>query len=180
MTVLTKATQSNFEEIFNIIKPVFLPGVNPDNLFTTNVFVGVSILPKSPLLTDSGSFQLVSFLGSLPKQSLIVLVDELNRHNVKAMSKLKKGNKMPSDEKAVETALKGGDEYHQSFTRSLNRLEMVNPQMAAKITILRWRDVENEVMKKQQKILHSYYQTNEYFKQKIGKKLVQLIKLNVD
>ena len=164
MTVLTKATQSNFEEIFNIIKPVFLPGVNPDNLFTTNVFVGVSILPKSPLLTDSGSFQLVSFLGSLPKQSLIVLVDELNRHNVKAMSKLKKGNKMPSDEKAIETALKAGDEYHQSFTRSLNRLEMVNPQMAAKITILRWRDVENEVMKKQQKIFKTIHPLSKVIK----------------
>ena len=170
MPVLTKTTQSNFEDIFNIIKPIFLQGVNPDNLFTTNVYVGVSIIKNTPLLTNSGNYQLVSFLGSLPKPCIIVLGDYLNRHIMKAMAKLKKGNKMPSDEKAIETALKAGDEYHQSFTRSLNRLEMVNPQMAAKITILRWRDVENEVMKKQQKILHSYYQTNEYFKQKIGER----------
>ena len=71
MTVLTKTTQSNIEEIFNIIKPAFLPGVNPDNLFTTNVYCGVSIIKNTPLLTDSGNFQLVSFLGSLPRPSII-------------------------------------------------------------------------------------------------------------
>ena len=75
---------------------------------------------------------------------------------------------MPSDEKAVETALKAGDAYLQIFTRSLNRLKMTEPKKAAKITILRWRDVENETMKNQQAIMHNNYQTNEYFKQKIG------------
>ena len=84
---LENKTQDNLTEDFSILKPIFLPGVNRNNLLSTNVFVGVSILPKSPLLTDSGSFQLVSFLGSLPKQSLIILVDELNRHNIKAMAK---------------------------------------------------------------------------------------------
>ena len=46
---------------------------------------------------------------------------------------------------------------------------MTEPKEAAKITILRWRDVENETMKKQQAIMYNSYQTNEYFKQKIGK-----------
>ena len=88
--------EANFQENFNIIKPVFLPGSTPDNLFSTNVYVGISIVAKSPLLTDSGNFQLVSFLGSLPKPSIIVLADELNRHNVKAMANLSKRKKMPS------------------------------------------------------------------------------------
>ena len=109
MNIVTKTSQSSVEEIFNIIKPIYLPGVNPDTLFTTNVYIGVSIIKNTPLLTDPGNFQLVSFLGSLPKPCIIVLGDYLNRHNMKAMAKLKKGNKMPSDEKAIEMAMKEAD-----------------------------------------------------------------------
>ena len=163
-------SQESLQENFDTIKPILLPGVNQDNLFNTNVFVGISILPKSPLLTDSGSFQLILFLGSLPKQSIIILVDELNKHNVKAMARGTNGKvKILSDQKAAENALKVGDAYLQIFTRSLNRLKIIEPKNAAKITILRWKDVENETMKKQQAIMFNSYQTNEYFKQKIGK-----------
>ena len=168
MPVLTQTTQNNFEDIFNIIKPIFLQGVNPDNLFTTNIYVGVSIIKNTPLLTDSGNYQLVSFLGSLPKPSIIVLADYLNRHNMKAMAKLKKGNKMPSDEKAIEMAMKEADEYYQVFKRSLNCLEITEPEKASKITLLGWKDVETENMKKQQAIMYNYYQNMEQFKHQIG------------
>ena len=85
-------------------------------------------------MTPKGSFQLVSFLGSLPKPSLIVLVDELNRHNIKAMAKSKQ---MPSDNKAIEIALKSGDEYREVFTKALNWLELEEPAKASKITLHR-------------------------------------------
>ena len=168
MTVPTESAQNNFEEIFNIMKPIFLPGVNPDNLFTTNVYIGVSIIKNTPLLTDSGNFQLVSFLGSLPKPCIVVLGDYLNRHNMKAMAKLKKGSKMPSDEKAIEMAMKEADEYYLVFKRSLNRLEITEPEKASKIILLGWRDIENENMKKQQAIVQNYYQNMEQFKHQIG------------
>ena len=169
MPVLTKSTQSNFEEIFNIMNPVFLPGVNPDNLFTTNVYVGVSIIKNTPLLTDSGNFQLVSFLGSLPKPCIIVLADYLNRHNMKAMARTTRGKiSIPSDEKAIETAMKEAEEYYRIFKRSLNRLEITEPEKARKITLLGWRDVETESMKKQQAIMYNYYQNMEQFKHQIG------------
>ena len=169
MPVLTKSTQSNFEEIFNIMNPVFLPGVNPDNLFTTNVYVGVSIIKNTPLLTDSGNFQLVSFLGSLPKPCIIVLADYLNRHNMKAMARTTRGKiSIPSDEKAIETAMKEAEEYYRIFKRSLNRLEITEPEKARKITLLGWRDVETEKMEKQQAIMYNYYQNMEQFKHQIG------------
>ena len=153
-------------ESFRFIKPIFLPGAIPDNLLNTNVMAGISILPKSPLLTPKGSFQLVSFLGSLPKPSLIILVDELNRHNIKAMAKSKQ---MPSDNKAIDIALKSGDEYHQVFTKALNLLELEKPANASKITLLRWNDVEDIIMKKQQEVFENYYKSNNHFKLRIGK-----------
>ena len=169
MPVLKKSAQSNFEEVFNIMNPVFLPGVDPDNLFTTNVYVGVSIIKNTPLLTDSGNFQLVSFLGSLPQPSIIVLADYLNRHNMKAMARTTRGKiSIPSDEKAIESAMKEAEEYYRIFKRSLNRLEITEPEKASKITLLGWRDVETENMKKQQAIMYNYYQNMEQFKHQIG------------
>ena len=64
--------------------------------------IGVSILPKSPLLSKSGSAKLVSFLASLPHPSLIFLTDTLNRHNIKAFHK----KKTLSDDEAITIAVK--------------------------------------------------------------------------
>ena len=68
----------------------------------------------------------------------------------------------------LKRAMKEADEYYQVFKRSLNRLEITEPEKASKITLLGWRDIENENMKKQQAIIHNYYQNMEQFKHQIG------------
>ena len=68
---------------------------------------------------------------------------------MKAMARTTRGKiSIPSDEKAIETAMKEADEYYCVFKRSLNRLKVTEPEKASKITLLGWRDVENENMKK--------------------------------
>ena len=155
------------------MSPIFLPGSSKESLETSPTFVGISILPNSPLLTQEGNWQLVSFLASLPNRSLIFLVDSLNRHNVKAMAKLKKGNKMPSEEDALKVALKGGDEYHKSFSESIAHLESWQPDNVGKITLVRWDDVEDDVMKKQQEVIRKHYENSQIFKDRIGKLFVK-------
>ena len=150
------------------LSPIFLPGSSKESLKNSCSFVGISILPNSPLLTQEGSWQLVSFLASLPNPSLIFLVDSLNRHNVKAMAKLKKGNKMPSDEDALKMALKAGDEYHKSFSETIAHLESCQPDNVGKVTLIRWDDVEDQVMKKQQEIIRKHYECSQVFKDRIG------------
>ena len=155
------------------MSPIFLPGSSKESLETSPTFVGISILPNSPLLTQEGSWQLISFLASLPNPSLIFLVDSLNRHNVKAMAKLKKGNKMPSDEDALKVALKAGDEYHKSFSESIAHLESCQPDNVGKVTLVRWDDVEDDVMKKQQEVIRKHYESSQIFKDRIGKLFVK-------
>ena len=159
------------------MSPIFLPGSSKESLETSPTFVGISILPNSPLLTQEGNWQLVSFLASLPNPSLIFLVDSLNRHNVKAMAKLKKGNKMPSDEDALKVALKAGAEYHKFFSESITHLESCQPDNVGKVTLVRWDDIEDDVMKNQQQVIQNHYESSQIFKDRIGKFHVKCLAL---
>ena len=47
-------------------------------------------------------------------------------------------------------------------------MDITEPEKASKITLLGWRDVETENMKKQQAIMYNYYQNMEQFKHQIG------------
>ena len=63
---------------------------------------------------------------------------------MKAMARTTRGKiSIPSDEKAIETAMKEADEYYCVFKRSLNRLKVTEPEKASKITLIGWRDIEN-------------------------------------
>ena len=146
------------------LEPIFLPGSNLESLLTNNVLVGISVLPRSPLLSLSGSFQLVSFLASLPKSSLIIIADSLNRHNIRVFHSKRK-TLIPED-KALETALKAGDEYFDILSLAIKSLE---PSKADKIKLLRWEDIEGDEMKTQQQIVKNYYEQDGTFKEKIGR-----------
>ena len=89
------------------------------------------------------------------------------------MAKLKKGNKMPSDEDALKMALMAGDEYHKSFSESIAHLESCQPDNVGKVTLVRWDDVEDDVMKKQQEVISKHYESFQIFKDRIGKLFVK-------
>ena len=163
-----KTTSVNVLSEISLLIPIFLPGSSKDYLESSPSFVGVSILPNSPLLTEEGSWQFISFLALLPNQSLIFLADGLNRHNVKAMTNMKKRNKVPSDEDALNVALKEGDIYHECLLKSIEHLESCQPDNIGKITLVRWKDIENEVMKKKQKVIHRHYEELQVFKERVG------------
>ena len=155
---------------FDIINPIFLPGSSPESLLSNGSMVGISILAKSPLLSTSGSWQLVSFLASLPNPSVIFLGDKLNRHNIKAMCNMKR-RAVISDEKALETALKSGEEYHKFLSGAIHYLEATQIDKVGKVTLLRWDDIEGHEMKLHQQIVRRHYETNDLLKEKIGKYL---------
>ena len=163
-----KTNSGNFLPETSLFTPIFLPGSSKEHLQNSPSFVGVSILPNSPLLTEEGSWQFISFLALLPNQSLIFLADGLNRHNVKAMTNMKKRNKVPSDEDALNVALKEGDIYHECLSKSIADLESCQPDNVGKITLVRWKDIENEVMKKKQKVIHRHYEELQVFKERVG------------
>ena len=86
------------------------------------------------------------------------------------MCKLKKGNKMLSDEVALATALEVGDVYHKYISEAIYHLESLEPDKTGKITLLRWTDIEDEVMKKQQMIFRQFYDhTSSHLKARIDK-----------
>ena len=76
-----------------------------------------------------------------------------------------------SDEKALETALKSGEEYHKFLSGAIHYLESTQPEKVGKVTLLRWDDIEGDEMKLHQQIVRRHYETNDLLKEKIGKSL---------
>ena len=145
---------------------IYLTG-SKESLASSSVFMGVSILPNSPLLTEAGSRAVVNYLADLPQPSLIFLADMLNRHNVIGMGKFNKSGKAATSEsKAIQIALKEGDKYHDILSKAIKALPAAK---ANKVTLLRWADLEDDVMRKQQSILRHHYNGNPTFKQRVGK-----------
>jgi len=176
--VSIKSRWQAYDKALDIINPIHLPGSDFTDLLDGRVIAGVSILPKSPLLTAQGCSKLVSFLVQLPQPSIVFLADTLNKHNVKAMAKLKKGNKMPSDEKALATALKEGDVYHKMMSEAISQMEKARPDKQDWVKLLRYAQVEEENdgnMKIQEEIAHRHYQTNNIFKERIDKMALEFL-----
>ena len=76
-----------------------------------------------------------------------------------------------SDEKALETALKSGEEYHKFLSGAIQYLEATQTDKVGKVTLLRWDDIEGDEMKLHQKIVRRHYESNELLKDKIGRYL---------
>ena len=153
------------QQDFTGLNPVFLSGSCSTDLLGPGVAVGVSMLPNSPLLSESGSRQLVTFLASLPHSSLIFLVDGLNSHNIKAM--WKNANKPPCDKKALAIALDLGDKYNYFIEDAISHMEADVPDKKNWIKLVRWEDVEGKEMKEQQQITHQHYQVNSHLRKRV-------------
>jgi len=167
---------SNKEEALSIINPIHLLGSKPSDFVQERVMVGVSILPKSPLLTSQGCWMLVSFLIKLPQPSLIFLVDSLNRHNVKAFPKKRR---IPTDKEALEKAIKAGDPYHRLLSDAIKLLEKDRPEKKGWISLLRYEQVMEENqgnMKTLENIAFKHYLTNNIFKERIDKVALEFLK----
>ena len=195
---------------FDRIQPIFYNGSQMKELLAPGVFVGVSIVPSSPLLSASGlylskfyekklllvhdiiswyfslvefeisniysifiiagSSQMVSFLASLPYPSLIFLADSVNRHNFKAMSKLAKRSKMPTDEEALAASLKAGNEFYHYLSTAIQNLEKCQPEShRGQIKLVRWQEIEDKKMKFQQAIIRKHYESSTALKARIDK-----------
>ena len=153
--------------ITELIKPTFLHGSTPANLLSNGAMVGINVLPNSPLLSRSGSWQLVSFLASLPNPSLIVIEDLLNRHVISALRNMRKFRVM-SEETAVKIAMKSTKEYFNYLYDALHYLEKTQPWQVGKVTILGWADIETPEIKQHQEIVRRYYSNDKSLKEKIG------------
>ena len=147
--------------------PIYILDMTVDTVNMSNRLVGVSILPGSPLLRQEGCLQLLRYLAGMPNRSLVFLADLINRHNVQAMSKLNRPSTAStvSDEKAAAMALEEGDKFHAVFMAALDAMPKGE---AEKITVLRWKDVEDDVMRSQQSLLHKHYECSQVFRQRIG------------
>ena len=106
----------------------------------------------------------------MPHPSLIFLADKVSRHNFKAMSKLAKRSKMPTDEEALSASLKAGDEFFQSLSKAISELETnQTAEKRGQIKLVRWGEIEDEKMKSQQDILCNHYENSNEFKARIDK-----------
>ena len=84
---------------------------------------------------------------------------------------------MPSDEDALKVALKAGAEYHKFFSESITHLESCQPDNVGKVTLVRWDDIEDDVMKNQQQVIQNHYESSQIFKDRIGKFHVKCLAL---
>jgi len=175
---IIKSQWQAYNKALDIINPIHLPGSNCHDLLRGRVIAGVSILPKSPLLTSQGCLKLVSFLVQLPQPSLIFLADTLNRHNVKAFARMKNIRKMPSDEKALAIALKEGDLYYKMLSDAIQQNEKCCQDRKGWVKLLRYDQVEEEnegSMRRQEKISHRHYLDNHVFKETIDQMAMEFL-----
>merc|ERR1711970_241302 len=154
------------DETITNIEPVHLFDMKPSDLQAPGVFVGISILPKSPLLTSQGSHKLVSFLSTLPYKSIVLICDGLNKHNVQATWK----KRTPvTDDRARQIATASGDEFHKFVADAINKVEQLHPEKVGRIKLLRWADIEDDLMIGLQEITEKYYKSCEQFKDRVDK-----------
>ena len=73
-----------------------------------------------------------------------------------------------SDEKALETALKSGKEYHKYLSGAIEHLEATQSDKIGKVTLLHWADIEGNEMKNHQGIVREHYEKDHILKEKIG------------
>ena len=105
-------------------------GSSSGDLLAHRLMVGVSVLPNHPLLHSGNSRRMISFLAALPHPSLIFIGDVINAHNIKGFSRNPK--KPPSDEKALEMAMRESQPLREVISTAIENLEK-EPDMVGKV-----------------------------------------------
>ena len=155
MSNISAINRGGDEEV-TCLTPIFREGCCPEDLLTQRMCVGVSIIPHHPCLLPSNNHKLVSFLMCLPAPSIIFLADTINSHNVKAM--WKRGNKFPTDEKALGLAMEAARPLHEAISTGIRQLEEERPEKVGWVRLCHWADIEGEQMKVQQDIVRRHYE----------------------